>query len=94
MVLMALVNSMFLTGCASVRGPSRLARLQEAPAVEPANQSWDAVVAVPVGSSLQVDLRTGDSIEGRFDSADDQELVLEQEGPCTGSHERKFGASP
>ena len=81
MVLMALVNSMFLTGCASVRGPSRLARLQEAPAVEPANQSWDAVVAVPVGSSLQVDLRTGDSIEGRFDSADDQELVLEQEGP-------------
>ena len=77
---MALVNSLFLAGCASVRGPARLARLQEAPAVEPANQSWDAVVAVPAGSSLQVDLRTGDSIEGRFDSADDQELILEQKG--------------
>ena len=74
---MALVNSMFLAGCASVRGPARLARLQEAPTVEPANQSW---VAVPAGSLLQVDLRTGDSIEGRFDSADDQELVLEQDG--------------
>ena len=77
---MALVNSLFLAGCASVRGPARLARLQEAPAVEPANQSWDSVAFIPVVSSLAVDLTTGETINGRFRSADDRELVLEQVG--------------
>ena len=76
-VLMALVNSMFLAGCASVRGP---ARLQETPAVEPANQSWESVAFIPVLSSVEVDLTTGETSNGRFRSADDQELVLEQDG--------------
>ena len=79
-VLMALVNSLFLAGCASVRGPTRLARLQEAPAVEPANQSWESVAFIPVLSSVEVDLTTGETTNGRFRSADDQELVLEQDG--------------
>ena len=77
---MALVNSIFLTGCASVRSPARLARLQETPAVEPANQSWESVAFIPVLSSVEVDLTTGETINGRFRSADDQELVLEQDG--------------
>ena len=79
-VLMALVNSLFLAGCASVRGPTRLARLQEAPAVEPANQWWESVAFIPVLSSVEVDLTTGETTNGRFRSADDQELVLEQDG--------------
>ena len=79
-VLMALVNSLFLAGCASVRGPARLARLQEAPAVEPANQSWESVAFIPVVSSVAVDLTTGETINGRFRSADDRELVLDQDG--------------
>ncbi len=78
MVLMALVNSMFLAGCASVRGPARLARLQEASAVEPANQSWDAVVAIPLDSPLEVDLDSGERMRGRFRVADEQTLVLGQ----------------
>ena len=79
-VLMALVNSLFLTGCASVRGPARLAPLQEAPAVEPAIQSWESVTFIPVVSSVEVDLTTGETLSGRFRSADDGELVLEQDG--------------
>ncbi len=78
-VLMALVNSIFLTGCASVRGPARL-RLQATPVVEPANQSWESLAFIPVLSSVQVDLTTGETINGRFRSADDRELVLEQDG--------------
>ena len=77
---MALVNSMFLAGCASVRGPSRLARLQEASAVEPAIQSWESVAFIPVLSSVEVDLTTGETLSGRFRSADDREFVLEQDG--------------
>ena len=79
-VLMALVNGMFLAGCASVRGPTRLARLQETPVVEPAIQSWESVAFIPVVSPVAVDLTTGETINGRFRSADAGELVLEQDG--------------
>ena len=77
---MALIKSMFLTGCASVRGPARLMPLQETPAVEPANQSWDAVVAIPLDSPLEVGLDSGERMRGRLRSADDRELVLDQDG--------------
>ena len=77
---MALVNSLFLTGCASVRAPARLARLQETPAVEPASQSWESVAFIPVVSSVAVDLTTGETLSGRFRSADEREFVLEQDG--------------
>ena len=79
-VLMALVNSLFLAGCASVRGPARLARLQEAPAVELAIQSWESVVAIPLDSPLEVNLDSEGRIRGRFRSADEQTLVLEYDG--------------
>ena len=79
-VLMALINSIFLTGCASVRGPTRLARLQETPAVEAANQLWNSVAFIPVLSSVEVDLTTGETLNGRFRSVDEQTLVLEQDG--------------
>ena len=77
---MAMVSSMFLAGCASVRGPTGLARLQETPAVEPAIQSWESVAFIPVLSSVEVDLTTGETINGRFRSADDRELILDQDG--------------
>ena len=80
MVLMALVNSLFLAGCASVRGPARLARLQETPTAEPANQSWDSLALIPVLSFVGVDMTTGETINGRFHSADDRELILDQDG--------------
>ena len=77
---MALLNSLFLAGCASVRGPARLARLQETPTAEPANQSWESVAFIPVVSSVGVDMTTGETINGRFRSADEQTLVLDQDG--------------
>ena len=77
---MALVNSLFLAGCTSVRGPARLARLQEAPAVEPAIQSWNVVMAMPFDSPPEVDLEPEGRIRGRFRYADEQTLVLEYDG--------------
>ena len=53
---------------------------QEAPTVEPATQSWESVAFIPVVSSVEVDLTTGETINGRFRSADEQALVLEQDG--------------
>ena len=79
-VLMALVNSLFLAGCASVRGPARLARLQETPAAELAIQSWESVAFIPVVSSVEVEMTTGETLNGRFRSADEREFVLEQDG--------------
>ena len=76
-VLMALVNSMFLAGCVSSRSPSRLARLQETPAGEPANQSWGAVMAIPFDSPIEVDLYSAERMRGRFRVADAQTFVLE-----------------
>ena len=53
---------------------------QEAPTVEPATQSWKSVAFIPVVSSVEVDLTTGETITGKFRSADERELVLEQDG--------------
>ena len=53
---------------------------QEAPTVEPATQSWESVAFIPVVSSVEVNLTTGETITGRFRSADERELVLEQDG--------------
>ena len=63
-----------------MRGPARLMPLQETPAVEPANQSWDDVVAIPLDSPLEVGLDSGERMRGRFRSADEQTLVLDQDG--------------
>ena len=52
---------------------------QEAPTVEPATQSWKSVAFIPVVSSVEVDLTTGETITGKFRSADERELVLEQD---------------
>ena len=54
--------------------------LSAAPTVEPATQSWESVAFIPVVSSVEVDLTTGETITGRFRSADERELVLEQDG--------------
>ena len=53
---------------------------QEAPTVEPATQSWKSVAFIPVVSSVEVDLTTGETITGKFRSADEREFVLEQDG--------------
>ena len=53
---------------------------QEAPTVEPATQSWKSVAFIPVVSSVEVDLTTGETITGKFRSVDERELVLEQDG--------------
>ena len=50
------------------------------PTVEPATQSWESVAFIPVISSVEVDLTTGETITGKFRSADERELVLEQDG--------------
>ena len=47
---------------------------------KPATQSWESVAFIPVVSSVEVDLTTGETINGRFRSADERELVLEQDG--------------
>ena len=51
-----------------------------APTVEPAAQLWESVAFIPVVSSVEVDLTTGETITGKFRSADERELVLEQDG--------------
>ena len=53
---------------------------EEAPTVEPATQSWESVAFIPVVSSVEVDLTMGETITGKFRSADERELVLEQDG--------------
>ena len=50
------------------------------PTAKPAIQSWKSVAFIPVVSSVEVDLTTGEPITGRFRSADERELVLEQDG--------------
>lgn len=89
MVLTALINSTFLTGCA----PSRaLMRFPPDTSAQSVDLLWNAVLAVPAGSSLQVDLRTGDSIQGRFRSANDQTLILVYDGGVAAFREWRFGA--
>ena len=45
-----------------------------------AKQQWESVAFIPVVSSVEVDLTTGEIITGKFRSADERELVLEQDG--------------
>ena len=54
-------------------------RLQQ-PVVEGANSSWNPVMTIPLDSSLEVDLETDERIRGRFRSADEQTLILEDGG--------------
>ena len=75
LVLTALINGTFLTGCAGLR-LHRPARFQPTTLNQRADPLWEAVFAVPVDSSLHVELGTGDLIRGRFRSADQQTLVL------------------
>ena len=75
LVLTALINGTFLTGCAGLR-LQHPARFQPTILNQRADPLWEAVLAIPVGSSLHVELRTGDRIRGRFRSADEQTLVL------------------
>ena len=77
MVLTALINGTFLTGCA----PSR-ARMRFSPDTSAQNVdlSWSLVAAIPLDSPLEVDLEPGGRIRGRFRSADGQTLLLEQDG--------------
>ena len=42
--------------------------------------SCASVAFIPVVSSVEVDLTTGETITGKFRSADERELVLEQDG--------------
>ena len=53
---------------------------EAAPTVESATQSWESVAFIPVVSSVEVNLTAGETITGRFRSADERELVLEQDG--------------
>ena len=48
--------------------------------LNPPTQSWESVAFIPVVSSVEVDLATGETITGKFRSADERELVLEQDG--------------
>ena len=77
LVLTALINGTFLTGCAGLR-LQHPARFQPTTLNQRADPLWEAVVAVPVDSSLHVELGTGDLIRGRFYSADEQRLNLVQ----------------
>ena len=54
--------------------------VRQAPTVKPATQSWESVAFIPVVSSVEVGLTTGETITGKFRSADERELVLEQDG--------------
>ena len=76
--LPALIGSSLVTGCASSRTQINF---PPDPSTQSADLLWNAVLAIPVGSSLQVDFRTGEnSIEDQFRSADKQTLVLGQDG--------------
>ena len=75
LLLTALINSTFLTGCAGLR-LQHPARFQPSILNQSADPLWEAVIAVPVDSPIHVELRTRDLIRGRFRSADEQTLVL------------------
>ena len=84
---MALISSMFLAGCASMR---EVVRLQQ-PVVEGANSSWNPVMTIPLDSSLEVHLESDERIRGRFRSADEQTLILE-DGGVAASRKQRSGA--
>ena len=77
LVLTALINGTFLTGCAGLRVQHHTC-FQPPTFNQRADPLWEAVIAVPVDSSLHVELGTGDLIRGRFYSADEQRLNLVQ----------------
>ena len=77
LVLIALINGTFLTGCAGLR-LQHPARFQPSTFNQRADLLWGAVVAIPSDSTLDVYLDSGDSIYGRFRSADEQTLILVQ----------------
>ena len=79
LVLIALINGTFLTGCAGLR-LQHPARFQPSTFNQRADLLWSAVVAIPSDSTLDVYLDSGDSIYGRFRSADEQTLILVQGG--------------
>ena len=79
LLLTALINGTFLTGCAGLRLQHH-ARFQPTTFNQRADPLWEAVFAVPAGASLHVELGTGDNIRGRFRSADEQTLVLVEGG--------------
>ena len=80
-VVVLLLCACLLASCSmrtvQVQNPGRPG---SAPAVEPADQSWESMAFIPVVSSVEVDLATGETITGKFRSADERELVLEQDG--------------
>ena len=75
LLLTALINGTFLTGCAGLR-LQHPARFQPSTFNQRADPLWEAVVAIPSDSILDVYLDSGDSIYGRFRSADEQTLIL------------------
>ena len=75
LLLTALINSTFLTGCAGLH-LQHPARFQPTILNQRADPLWEAVVAVPVDSPIHVELGTGDLIRGRIRSADEQTLIL------------------
>ena len=77
MVLTALINGTFLTGCAPSRAGMRFPPDTSAQSVD---LLWSLVAAIPLDSPLDVDLDPAGRIRGRFRSADDRTLVLEQDG--------------
>ena len=79
LVLTALINGTFLTECAGLRVQHHT-RFQPTTLNQSADPLWEAVFAVPVGSPLHVELGTRDLIRGRFRSADEQTLVLVEDG--------------
>ena len=75
LLLTALINGAFLTGCAGLR-LQHPARFQPPTLNQSADPLWEAVFAVPVDSPIHVELGTRDLIRGRFRSADEQTLIL------------------
>ena len=77
LLLTALINGTFLTGCAGLRVQHHT-RFQPTTLNQSTDPLWESVFAVLAGSSLHVELRSGDRIRGRFRSADEQTLILVQ----------------
>ncbi len=77
MVLTALINGTFLTGCAPSRAQMRFPPVTSAQSVD---LLWSLVAAIPLDSPLDVDLEPEGRIRGRFRLADERTLLLEQDG--------------
>jgi len=82
LALTVLVHGTVLTGCAGMR-LQRQARFQPPALNQSADPSWDAVLALPMGAPIHVELRDRDLIRGGFRSADQQALVVVEGGGQT-----------